>query len=239
MAFPSYTKVWHDDVYDDIKATRPELSAKGKVIVITGGGSGIGAATVEAFALAGAAHIFVLGRTEKNLRDTQVKVEVKCASTKVTPLVTDVSNSLSINNAFNTIAETGRINVFVNNAAYLSDIGPIATASESEWWKASEVNILGSFNATRNFLKNAAPGAVLVNVSSAAAYVSRPGHSAYSVSKLGAAKFFEYIQIEHPDLNIFNLQPGVVPSTEMAVKSKTQSGLNFTRPDTSKLYLSF
>ncbi|KAK5174348.1 uncharacterized protein LTR77_001428 [Saxophila tyrrhenica] len=59
---PSLTKTWHSQSYPSIDPLRPELSAKGKVVAITGGGGAIGAATALAFAKAGASKIAIIGR---------------------------------------------------------------------------------------------------------------------------------------------------------------------------------
>lgn len=47
--FKSFTKTWHNKPYPRIAPSRPELKAAGKVVFITGGGSGIGKATAIAF----------------------------------------------------------------------------------------------------------------------------------------------------------------------------------------------
>lgn len=54
MAFPTYTKTFHNFSYPSISPTRPELSTAGKVILITGGGSGIGPRITHAFAVVSA-----------------------------------------------------------------------------------------------------------------------------------------------------------------------------------------
>ncbi|KAI1044134.1 hypothetical protein LB505_010555 [Fusarium chuoi] len=60
--FVSFTKTWHNKPYPSIDPTRPELSAAGKFVAITGGGTGIGRSIAIAFAQAGASTVAILGR---------------------------------------------------------------------------------------------------------------------------------------------------------------------------------
>ena len=227
MSLPKFTKTWHKDVYDAIKPTRPELSVNGALVVITGGGSGIGPHIAEAFApQAGAANIAILGRTEKTLLETKNLLQ-ESYSIKIHPSVADVGDAAAVDRAFQKISTIGPIKIFVNNAGYLPHIGSILESDVEEWLKGHEVNVKGSFLAIRAFLKNAAQDAVLINISSATAHAPPVrGHSAYSVSKLAATKLFEFVQLEHPEIRVINLHPGVV-ETNMSVKAKQQSGIEW------------
>jgi NAD(P)-dependent dehydrogenase (short-subunit alcohol dehydrogenase family) len=57
------------------------------------------------------------------------------------------------------------------------------------------------------------------------------GHSGYSTSKLATARFYEFLAVEHPDLNVFVLQPGVI-RTALYDKGKLQLDATI---DSSKL----
>jgi len=67
MAFPAWTPTTRHDTYPAVSPTNPALSSKGKIVIITDGGSGIGAATALSFAKSGARAIIITGRTEKSL----------------------------------------------------------------------------------------------------------------------------------------------------------------------------
>ncbi|OAP61750.1 hypothetical protein AYL99_03953 [Fonsecaea erecta] len=240
MKFPSFTNTWHKDVYAEIDAARYELSAEGKRVVITGGGGGIGAATAEAFVVAGAAEVIILDRTEKTLLATKNTIRDKHNYSKVITVVADISDQESTANAFDMMAKRGLIDIYINNAGYLSDLSSLEISNNIEWWKSFEVNVRGSLFAIQSVLKNISKNGVMINVTTGAAHVPYvPGYSAYAVSKLGSAKLFEYLQAENPDLRIFNLQPGVIESTAISTKATEQSGFSFPDQDTVQLPSNF
>ncbi|EXJ58348.1 hypothetical protein A1O7_05773 [Cladophialophora yegresii CBS 114405] len=240
MELPTYTKQWHNDVYPDIDAYRPELSVNGKRVVVTGGGGGIGSATVEAFVVAGAMEVVILGRTKQTLEATKSVISSKHPNANIVPLVTDIARPESVTEAFASIAGRGLIDVFVNNAAYLS-IGTVGNSDPIEWFKVYETNIKGSLLVVQAVLKNInTQGGTIINVSSAAGHLQYvPGYSAYATSKIASAKAFEYLQHENPDLKVFNLQPGIIESTSIATKATLHSGLSFPQQDTVELPANF
>jgi NADP-dependent 3-hydroxy acid dehydrogenase YdfG len=91
-----------------------------------------------------------------------------------------------------------------------------------------EINTKGSFNAIRAFLPRAALYAVFfLNANTGlAAWHSIPGLPSYSLSKIASAKLFEHPQVEHPDLRVVKVHPGVV---EMAMTEKIRVTANDDR----------
>lgn len=214
--FPS-PFTWHTASYPAIDPTRAELSAKGKVVVITGGSGAIGAATAIGFARAGASAIVLTGRTEKTLKEAAAAIKEAVVSANVKYYISDVTDEKTFNAAMEDVKKTlGPISIFINNAGYLSK-GPLITQDPgylADWWKNMEVNVLGSLIAFRAFLPNAAPNASLINNTSGIGHLPPfPGVSAYQVSKLANSKLMEDISAEHPELFVLNIQPGVVDST--------------------------
>ena len=211
MAFPSYTKNWHNTTYDAISPTRPELSAAGKTIFVTGGaGRGTGIAITKSFAKAGASKIAISGRTEKSLVAAKEEIEKAFPKTKVVPFVADVLDAKAMNDAFESLC---KVDVLVHNAGAMTDLVPLATADLQDWWKAMEVNVKGSLIVTRAFVKVAAPDASIINTVTAAAHLPPfPDYSSYQVSKVAQNKFFEAVQAEHPELYVYSLHPGVIKS---------------------------
>ncbi|KAH0555671.1 hypothetical protein GP486_006383 [Trichoglossum hirsutum] len=223
--FPSPTKTWHTTTYASIDPELPQLSAKGKFVVVTGGGSGVGPAIVRAFARAGAVHIGILGRTKASLVATKRSIESEFPNVAIHVAVADISSESAVNTAFSTFRSLsgGRpVDIFVNNAAYLPDPTPAKDASVDEWWRGYEVNVKGSLILTQAFLNTAvSKDAVLINVSTAGVHVPvqyLPGLSSYSSSKLAAVKLFDYIQQENPGIRVISVHPGVI-ATEMNTKS--------------------
>ena len=220
MAFPSLTKTWHSKSYSAIDPSRSELSAKGRVIAITGAGGSVGAATALAFANAGASKIAVIGRREELLRNTKKDVEVAVPGTSVLVVQGDISDSESVTKAFGNIKnELGEIDILVCAAGYLSQFDPLKRADAKEWWRGFEINVLGAFNCTRAFLEVAASHAILVDISTCVVHMpAMASASSYVSSKLAATKVYETFGAENPNIEVVHIHPGVVYS-ELNVKS--------------------
>ncbi|KAJ9145049.1 Short chain dehydrogenase [Pleurostoma richardsiae] len=214
---PAPTKEWHNDTYAAIDPSRPELSARSKKIVVTGGGYGIGRGVVEAFAIAGASSIAILGRKEQPLLDTKDAIESKYKAT-VSTHIADVTDVAVLSKA---ASDIGTWDVLVMNAGYMSNPGPSMESDVNEWWKAFEVNIKGSFITAQAFLPTKGENAVVVATSTAG--VNLPASmvtnvSSYVASKLGLIKFIEVLAAEHPDVRFTTIHPGTV-ETNMFTKS--------------------
>ncbi|PVH98670.1 putative short-chain dehydrogenase, partial [Periconia macrospinosa] len=219
--FPSFTTLSHNSPYPSISPTRPSFSTTSKTIVITGGGSGIGAGIAQAFALAGSTKIAIISRTESKLLNTKHTIETKFPQAQILAVPADITNPQQINSAFAQIYDTfGPIHVLVANSASMPPPSAIAspTFDAHGWWDAFGTNVLGALNTVTAFAKYAAhEGAQVLNISTAVAHMPalEPGVSAYAASKLAAAKMFEYVALENPGWNVVNVHPGLV-DTELS-----------------------
>lgn len=210
----NFTTTFHSKSYPSISPTRPELSAAGKRVLVSGGGRGIGIGIVEAFAEAGAAHVIIMGRNTATLDEVAERTRAEYPETEFSTVPGDVSREEDVTRAF---AGAGTVDVVVANAGYLPTPGPIGEGggpAVDDWWRAWEVNVRGVFLLARSFLASAKPGGVFVNVSALAAHNNPPlrGFSGYLASKIGAARLVETMQLESPRFRFYNVHPGTVES---------------------------
>jgi NAD(P)-dependent dehydrogenase (short-subunit alcohol dehydrogenase family) len=215
-AFPSLTPTWRSGSYPAIDPSRAELSAKGKSVLITGGGSGgIGAGIAKAFAAAGATQIAILGRRENKLLESKAAIHSLFPEVNVLTTTADISNQQSINAAFSLVLkEFQKIDICVSNAGAFPAFNPVASAEIDNYWIAFETNVKGFLHVSQAFLRSASPGSVLINMSTALAHTPPiiPGCSHYAASKAAALKISEFIADENPDIQIVNMHPGNVES---------------------------
>lgn len=213
-ALNSPTKLFHKATYPAIDPTRPELSAEGKTIVITGGGTGIGAATAQYFAKAGASLVAILGRREQTLLDTKASIEKAYPGTKVFAIATDLKSTEATKAAFKDIAaasSTSKIDVLCSNAAVLGTMGTISTIDPAAWLEGVFANLTINMNVTSAFLAHCNPDGVIIETSSCASHMDiAPGLSSYTVAKFATARFYQCVQFEHPELRVYTVQPGAV-----------------------------
>lgn len=157
---------------------RKMLDFTNKIIIITGGGSGIGKAASLAFAKQGAIlHIIELNKEQAE----ETVAAIKMSGGKASAHNCDVSNQQQVSQIFK---EIGNIDVLVNNAG-IAHIGKADTTNEVDFDRVFNVNVKGYYNCMHEaipLMKEAGKG-VILNVCSVAAQTGIAERFAYSMSK--------------------------------------------------------
>ena len=180
-------------------------------MIITGGGTGIGAETARYFARAGASRIALLGRRQQPLLDTKASIEHEFADVEVFVTSTDVTKKSEVDAAFSKFLGNGKIHVLVSNAAMIGPQDPIRVVDGDKFLDAIQQNLKGSLNVAQAFLRHAATDAVAIEVNSSAAHVNfADAFGAYSVAKLAVFRLWDSLAFANPEMSVFHVQPGVV-----------------------------
>lgn len=125
------------------------LNLEGRVIGITGGGTGLGLAMVRALARAGA-DLAIAGRRPGPIEDAANEVEA--LGRRALAIPTDISDSSQVDRLVSTTWQHfGHIDVWINNAALVSANvrKPIWDITDAEWQQAMDVNLSGAFYCAR------------------------------------------------------------------------------------------
>ena len=140
---------------------------KGKVAVITGGNSGVGAAAAKLFAAEGAA-VIITARRAAALE--QVAEEIRSAGGEVYAVSTDISRPEDPEKLMELVMEKyGKIDILVNNAGILEEgLKPIDRFTDEDLDRIVETNQKGTMRCMRSAAKRMKTGASIVNVASVA-----------------------------------------------------------------------
>ncbi|XP_073822507.1 3-oxoacyl-[acyl-carrier-protein] reductase FabG-like [Musca autumnalis] len=171
------------------------MDFSGKVVIVTGASSGIGAGAAVHFAELGAL-LTIVGRNVEKLQDTSNKIK---AIKGQEPLLVkaDMTNEDDVKRIVNeTIAKYGKIDVLVNNAGVL-ETGTIENTSLEQYDRVMNTNIRAVYQLTML----AVPELIktkgnIVNVSSVNGIRSFPGVLAYNVSKAAVDQFTRCVALE-------------------------------------------
>ncbi|KAE8363445.1 hypothetical protein BDV27DRAFT_158764 [Aspergillus caelatus] len=209
----AFTKKLYRDQYPAIDPTLPSLSQQGKVVVITGASSGLGAHGFPiSFAKAGAKSIWLVARDKGGLEATKQRVLAVNPSVKVQIESLDVTNEAGVARLFDKIeAEDEKADVLINNAG-LSRGGPITSAGIEGIWQEFEVMVKGTFITTQYFTKllgHMARGHI-INISSITAVLAMPGTDSYALAKMVQSAMQRYIAGLNPNIVATSLHPGTV-----------------------------
>jgi NADP-dependent 3-hydroxy acid dehydrogenase YdfG len=200
---------------------------QGRVAVVTGASSGIGAATARALAADGYRVALLARRAD---RIAALAKELDNGSIAIEADVTDRAAIVAA--AERVQQELGGADVLVNNAGVML-LGPFGSEQRDDYRQMIEVNLLGAITATEVFLEQLKDGGGdIINISSVAGRTARAGNGVYAATKWGTNGWSESLRQELlPDVRVTLIEPGVV-ATELP-NHITHSG---TKEGVDKLY---
>jgi meso-butanediol dehydrogenase/(S,S)-butanediol dehydrogenase/diacetyl reductase len=172
---------------------------KGKVAIVTGGGTGIGRAIALRFGLEGAT-VIVNGRREAPIR--AVADEIAAAGGRAVPLAADAVSHAGIQRLVaGTVDAAGRLDVLVNNAGVIVSRTRAADCSADDWARTIETDLTGVFRCSQAALPELIrTRGNIVNVASIAGLKGAPQLAAYGVAKAGVVSLTRTMALEHaPD----------------------------------------
>ncbi|MGI4809492.1 MAG: SDR family NAD(P)-dependent oxidoreductase [Janthinobacterium lividum] len=164
-----------------------------KVVIVTGAGTGIGAATAQRFLREGAT-VVLNGRREEKLRDTVAGRE----AAKSLVHAGDVSDEAYMKRLVDdTVARFGRLDVLVNNAGF-AIFGPFAELTTADWRRQLATDLDGVYFGTREALPHLVKtGGSIINVSSASGLGGDWGGSGYNAAKGAVSNLTRSLALEY------------------------------------------
>ena len=195
-----------------------------KIVLVTGGTSGIGKTTAIAFADAGA-KVIITGRREKE--GLEVVAEIKKTGGTAAYIRTDVAKEADVVKAVEFVLSThGRLDVAFNNAG-VEIVGPLDQVTEEQYRRTFDINVWGVLNAMKHevaaMLKSG--GGSIVNVSSIAGHIGLAQASIYVATKHAVEGLTKSVAVEFAKqgIRVNAVAPGAI-DTEMVDRFAGKEG---------------
>jgi NAD(P)-dependent dehydrogenase (short-subunit alcohol dehydrogenase family) len=188
-----------------------------KVLLVTGGGRGIGAATARLAAARGWA--VAVNYSTNSLAADEVVRGIRAAGGRAMAVQADVADETQVLQMFERIdARLGRLTALVNNAGVVDRAQPVAEHSVARWRRLFDVNVIGALTCAREAVRrmsstHGGAGGSIVNVSSAAARLGSPNEYVdYAATKaaldaitIGLAK-----EVASQGIRVNAVRPGLI-----------------------------
>ena len=192
------------------------IDLSGKTALVTGGGQGLGAATAEALAGAGARVVINYFDDAGGMNRARAEQTAGAIGASAAAMEADVRDPAALAAMFDAIAARfGGIDIVVNNAAILRDRS-VKKMTAEEWQSVIDTNLTGVFNVSRLAAERLADGGRIVNLSSIAAFEGFFGQANYAAAKAGVAALTRVLarELARRRITVNAVAPGVV-LTEM------------------------
>lgn len=220
-----------------------DISLNNKIVLVTGGSGGIGAATAELMAKAGAT---VIIHYNKN-KTAATKVIEKLNGNNHMIVQADLSNPNEVQHLIDQIIRKyNRLDILVNNAGYYEEIDFLELSFDDwqkAWYRTININLTGtvnlSFLAAKMMKKQG--GGKMINITSRGAFRGEPTAPAYGAAKAAVNSFGQSFAkaLGNENVFVYTIAPGFVDTAMLddAIKEgrgdalKSQSPLNrFAQP---------
>lgn len=180
-----------------------------RVVLVTGASSGIGAATAEAFARAGAA-VALTGRNIEELE--KIAASLRASGGKVNFSHLDVTNRAEVFDVIYKVAgQLGKIDILVNNAG-IGQCLPIEEVSEADTQRIIDTNVMGVIHCTQAVvpIMRKQGGGQIVNVASTVGHKGVPFLSMYCATKFAVRGLTESLRLElqRDRIEVIGVSPG-------------------------------
>ena len=203
------------------------MSYQDKIVVVTGGSSGIGFAIAEHFVALGA-RVVIVGRRQQALDEAVITI-----SGNIAAINADTSNLDELDALYRNIASTyGRIDVLVANAG-VGDLASMGAITEAHFDRIFDTNVKGVTFTVQGALPLMPPGASVVIIGSTASMDPGPGLSVYGASKAALRNLVRsWIQEIKPSgvrINLVSPGPVDTPSLRNMFTDNVEETLGFLR----------
>ena len=223
-------------------SARPDL-LKGRVILVTGAGRGIGAAAAKTFAAHGAT-VLLLGKTEGNLNQLYDEIE---AAGHPQPVVIPFNLETALPHQYDELAATieaefGRLDGLLHNAAIIGPRTPLEQLSGDNFMRVMQVNVNAMFMLTSTLLPllKLSEDASVVFTSSSVGRKGRAYWGTYAISKFAIEGMMEVLadELENTGVRVNTLNPGGTRTKMRASAFPAEDPMNLKTPaDLMPLYL--
>lgn len=193
------------------------MSDKDKVLLVTGGSRGIGAATCRLAAKAGWA--VAVNYAANSLAADEVVRAIRADGGRAMAVQADVADEAQVQGMFEQVdAQFGRLSGLVNNAGVVAQRARLDEMDLARWRRLFDINVIGSLLCAREAVRRMSPkhggaGGTIVNLSSAAARLGSPGEYVDYASSKGAIDSFTVglaKELAAENIRVNAVRPGLI-----------------------------